>query len=195
MPPADPDITAILREIRADCSPGADTNRWIFQAVYAELRSIAARLMAGERSDHTLQPTELVHEVYLRLVDESRISWEGRHHFLGIAAHAMRRILVDHARARGTDKRGGGWCRLTIEDCAIPGVPPREADVDILRLHDALGRLAEADPRAARVCELRIFGGFTMANVASVVGISLRTANYDWATCKVWLAREVLRDA
>jgi RNA polymerase sigma factor (TIGR02999 family) len=164
----------------------------VLKALYPELRRLAGALMRRERSDHTLQATALVHEAYLKLVDQSRTGWESRAHFLGIAARAMRQILVDHARARAAAKRGGGWHRMTLDT----GLGPAEDSAfEIMALHDALETLATVDPRAARGVELRVFGGMTVAEIAHVLGVSKRTVDADWAMARLWLARELGDDA
>jgi RNA polymerase sigma-70 factor (ECF subfamily) len=158
--------------------------------LYAELRAIAGKHMRGERPDHTLQPTALVHEAFLRLVGGSPAHFEDRTHFLRAASQAMRRVLVDHARARSAAKRSGDL-RVTLDE-AIAGHDDRI--VDLLVLDDALTRLAAAEPRWARVVELRVFGGLEVPEVASALGISPATAKRDWQFAKGWLARELAAD-
>lgn len=158
--------------------------------LYNELRAIAGRHMRGERPDHTLQPTALVHEAFLRLVGGSPVHFEDRTHFLRAASQAMRRVLVDHARARTAAKRSGDL-RVTLDE-AIAGHDDRI--VDLLVLDDAMTRLAAAEPRWARVVELRIFGGLEVAEVAEALGISPATAKRDWQFAKGWLARELGAD-
>ncbi|HEY8061676.1 MAG TPA: sigma-70 family RNA polymerase sigma factor [Gemmatimonadales bacterium] len=158
--------------------------------VYAELRTIAGKHMRGERTDHTLQPTALVHEAYLRLIGGAPISFENRVHFLRAASQVMRRVLVDHARARGTAKRGGSL-NLTLDE-AIAGVD--NDTVELLVVDDAMTQLAAADPRWAQVAELRVFGGLSVAEVAAALGISTATVKRDWQFAKAWLSR-ALRDA
>ncbi|MBA2683348.1 MAG: sigma-70 family RNA polymerase sigma factor [Gemmatimonadaceae bacterium] len=158
--------------------------------LYSELRAIAGRHMRGERPDHTLQPTALVHEAFLRLVGGSPVHFEDRTHFLRAASQAMRRVLVDYARARTAAKRSGDL-RVTLDE-AIAGHDDRI--VDLLVLDDAMTRLAAAEPRWARVVELRIFGGLEVAEVAEALGISPATAKRDWQFAKGWLARELGAD-
>jgi RNA polymerase sigma factor (TIGR02999 family) len=156
--------------------------------VYAELRRLAAQRLRLERPDHTLQPTALVHEAYIRLVDQRRVHWQNRAHFYGVAAHVMRRILVDRARARKADKRGAGWERVTlIGDKASSG----SRDVDVVALDDALTRLAALDPQQERIVELRYFGGLTLEETAEVVGISTATVKREWAIARAWLRAEL----
>src|SRR5262245_35472761 len=152
--------------------------------VYAELRRVAARYMSAERGDHTLQPTALVHEAYLKLVDQRRATWKNRAHFVGVAAMVMRRILVNHARDRGAKKRGGGAERvsLTVAENILAG-----SEVDLVDLHDALERLTALDPRAGRIVELKFFGGLTLEEVAEVLQVSLATVERDWSFARTWL--------
>jgi len=152
--------------------------------VYTELRRVAARYMSAERGEHTLQPTALVHEAYLKLVDQRRATWKNRAQFVGIAAMVMRRILVNHARDRAAAKRGGGAERVTLTSAEnVAGTP----EVDLVDLHDAVERLAAVDPRAGRIVELKFFGGLTMEEVAQVVQVSLATAERDWTFARTWL--------
>lgn len=158
--------------------------------LYNELRAIAGKHMRGERPDHTLQPTALVHEAFLRLVGGSPAHFEDRTHFLRAASQAMRRVLVDYARARSAAKRSGDL-RVTLDE-SLAGHDDRI--VDLLVLDDALTRLAAAEPRWARVVELRVFGGLEVPEVASTLGISPATAKRDWQFAKGWLARELGAD-
>ena len=159
----------------------------LLATVYDEVRAVAASYLKGERSDHTLQPTALVHEAYLKLQRGGSCP-AGRVHMLALAASAMRQILVDHARARATQKRGGGWERVTV-DSAAP-IHPNGAD-DVLAVHGALARLAALDARAARVVELRFFGGLTEAEVAEELEISERWVREQWTHARAWLRREL----
>ena len=156
----------------------------LFPIVYEELREIARRQLAKERVGHTLQTTALVHEAYVRLVDDTRVSRQGRAYFFASAARAMRQILVDHARRRGAAKRGGGVEPVTLEDDRT-GVDAFAEE--LLDLDQALERLAELDPRHARVVECRYFGGMTVEETASALDVSPRTVRYDWALAKAWL--------
>ena len=158
-------------------------------AVYAELRRRAGAYLRHERPGHTLQPTALVHEVYLRLVDQRSIRWESRSQFFGLAAQLMRRILVDHARARSAGKRGGGLMPVTFdEEVAGPG-----AGVDVAALDDALLALAALDARQGRVVELRYFGGLSIEETAEVLGLSPATVKREWTMARAWLHRELAR--
>ena len=160
--------------------------------VYAELRRIAARYLSRERAGHTLQPTALVNEAYLRLVQSDDVEFENRAHFVGIAARLMREILVDHARRHGARKRGGRQQRVTLTE----GVALLEAsDVDLLALDEALEKLAEKDAHLARLVELRYFGGLSVEETAEVLGSSPRTVKRDWAAAKVWLRRRMSGDS
>jgi RNA polymerase sigma factor (TIGR02999 family) len=159
--------------------------------VYEELKRLAHRCMAGERSGHSLQTTALVNEAYLRLIDCSRVQWQNRAHFLAVAARLMRRILVDIARSRGYLKRGAGVRRLSLE--RSPELF-RQSDPDIVALDDALNALAAIDPRKGQVIELRFFGGLTAEETAEVLGVSPDTVLRDWKLAKVWLHREMSRE-
>ncbi len=155
-------------------------------ALYHELRRIAKDYLSRERRDHTLQPTALVHEAYLRLVEQHKIDWSCRAQVLGVAARMMRRILVNYAIARGAQKRGAAL-RITTLEPEIAGVPPLELeDLDF-----ALNRLEELDPRQAQIVELRFFGGLTVEETASVIEVSPETVKREWRTARLWLAREL----
>ena len=160
----------------------------LIPVVYDELRHIAAGLLRRERSGHTLQPTALVHEVYVRLLGQGRSDLEGRAHFLSVAAHMMRRILVDHARARVRQKRGGEATRVDLRPGDAAAAP---RSVDLLALDLALDRLQAEDERKARVVELRYFGGLTTEETAQVLETSPATVKRDWAFAQAWLAREL----
>ena len=155
--------------------------------VYDELRSLARGYLQRERSDHTLQSTALVHEAYLRLVDQN-VTWQNRAHFFGIAAQMMRRILVDHARGRNTAKRGEGIYRVTLDE-ELMGVGKR--DVDVIALDEALTHLAKFDPQQSRIVELRFFAGLSIEETSEVMKISPATVKRDWAMAKAWLHREM----
>jgi RNA polymerase sigma-70 factor (ECF subfamily) len=191
-PPARSEITRILQEISAEDSAHPARTDELFALIYGELRRIAAGLLRRERPEHTLQPTALVHEAYLKLVDQTRIRWQDRAHFLGIAARAMRQILVDHARGRAARKRGGGRQRVTLDEALVA---KEGKDLELLSLDEAMTRLAGVDERAARVVELRIFGGLTVTEIAHVLGVSKRTVDGDWSVARMWLARELRPEA
>ena len=156
--------------------------------VYGELRLRAARYLRRERPGHTLQTTVLIHETYLRLVEQKQVRWQNRAHFFAIAAQLMRRILVDHARGRDAAKRGGADLRLTLDD-ATAAAPGR--DLNVMALDEALTRLAELDPRQSRVVELRYFSGLSIEETAEVLGVSPATVKLDWSMAKAWLRREM----
>jgi RNA polymerase sigma factor (TIGR02999 family) len=182
------EITQILLSLGADDIDHRKAADQLFEVAYAELRKLASGLMRGERSDHTLQSTALVHEAYLRLVDGTRVEWQNRAHFFGIAARAMRQILVDHARRRAAAKRGGGWHKITLDDALGLEAP---SDVEVLDLEAALTRLAEMHERMARIVELRIFGGLKVVEIAHVIGLSRQTVHDDWRVAKMWINREL----
>jgi RNA polymerase sigma factor (TIGR02999 family) len=156
----------------------------VMTLLYQELRRRAAGYLRRERRPHTLQPTALVHEAYLRLVDQRRAVWQNRAQFLGVASQMMRRILVDRARARGMAKRSGRWARMTLDHAAL-ATPPTQ--VDVLDLDAALTRLAAFDPRRSRIAELRFFGGLTLEEAGEVLGVSLATVERDWQAARAWL--------
>lgn len=162
----------------------------LLPAVYDELRRQAGRAMRREGDAHTLQATALVHEAYLRLVDQNRVAWRNRAHFFAIAAQMMRRVLVDHARTRLAAKRGGQLHRVTLGDVGA-GAEQGDGDVDLLALHDALDQLAVLDPRQARLVELRYFGGLGIEETAEALGVSPATVKRDWAVARAWLRREL----
>jgi RNA polymerase sigma factor (TIGR02999 family) len=163
----------------------------IFPLIYDELRRLAKQQLVREPDGHTLSPTALVHEAYMRLIDYSKMEWNGRSHFMAVAATAMRRILVDHARSHRSAKRGGGLKRVPIESVEL-GAEDR-ADL-LIAVDEALVRLKEIEPRQAQVVECRFFGGMTEDETAEALGIGVRTAKRDWAKAKVWLHKEIALD-
>lgn len=160
----------------------------LLPAVYDELRRLAAAQLQHERPGHTLQPTALAHEAFLRLVNQRDVTWQNRAHFLGVAAQAMRRILADHARKRRAEKRGGDAVRVTMEETDLPAAP---SDVQADELDAALEDLARLEPRHAKIVELRFFGGLTIEETAEVVGVSPATVKRDWLLARAWLYREL----
>lgn len=174
----------------ADLLPGLDTTRMnsALPALYDELRQMAAGYLRRERADHTLQPTALVHESYLRLTRQHAVDWADRLQFLSIAARMMRRILADHAQARTATKRGGGATRLQL-DAALDFCDERA--ISIAAVDQALRDLEALDPRQAQVVELRFFGGLTIEETAEVMGLSAATLKREWATARRWLQREL----
>jgi len=178
-------IAEILAELSQGDRRGADE---LLPLLYQEFREMASRLFRQERRDHTLQPTALVHEAYMKLVDQRRVDWQGRTHFMAVGAQAMRRILIDHARGHKRLKRGGGRALVSLDEDLAPAA---SRPVDAVDLADALQRLQILDPRQARIVELRFFGGLTVAEVAEVLGVSKRTVEGDWTMAKAWLRREL----
>jgi RNA polymerase sigma factor (TIGR02999 family) len=179
----DADVTALLLAWSDGDQAAADR---LIEAVYDELRRVARRHLRGER-DHSLAPTALVHEAYLKLVDQRRVRWQNRAHFFGIAAQLMRRILVDHARSRGAAKRGRD--RTVCLDAAEAATPP--FDVDILALDAALDKLGALDARQSKLVELRFFAGLTVEEVAAALDVAPITVKRDWAHARAWLFHEL----
>jgi RNA polymerase sigma factor (TIGR02999 family) len=176
-------VTELLARWREGDSAARDA---LMPIVYEELRRIARKSLAGQRSDHTLQPTALVHEAYLRMAGRGAMVLQDRSHFFAVASQMMRQILVDHARAHAAGKRGGGGIRLVLEDAAAP---TQTAILDLLALDRALTRLATLDARQCQIVELRFFGGLSIQEAAHVVNISPATAKREWATARIWLHR------
>lgn len=183
-----PEITRMLREwsggnneVLVDLMP----------LVYNSLRRQAAGFLRRERAGHTLQPTELIHETYLKLVGQNDVDWQNRSQFFAISASLMRRILVDHARAKKREKRGGGAVKITLDEAVISGESNRV--LDLLVLDEAMSRLAAIDERKTRIVELRYFSGLTLEEAAAALDISRSTAADDWAFAKAWLHRELTR--
>ncbi|HEX7879033.1 MAG TPA: sigma-70 family RNA polymerase sigma factor [Candidatus Eisenbacteria bacterium] len=180
------DVTALLQGVTGGSAEATDR---LLEIVYDELRTMARRLLGRERADHTLHPTDLVHEAYLKLIDQTRSTWQNEAHFLAIASQAMRRILVDHARRRGSRKRGQNALKLPLDDAlSVAGDDP---DTTLLALDLALSRLAGVHPDTARLVELRWFGGLTIDECARVLEISPRTVTRDWEFAQTWLFREM----
>jgi len=182
---SDPDITQLLVAWKNGSETALDE---LVPLVYCELRALARSHLRRERSEHTLQATALVHEVFVRLATGSRIDWQDRSHFFGVAARAMRQILVTHARQHGALKRGGGVEKVDVTDAPAP-VHPRELDLEALDV--ALVELAAMDPRLARVVELRFFGGFTIDETAEALACSAATVSRDWQVARLWLFRRM----
>lgn len=179
-------VTALLRDWRNGDRQALEQ---LTPLVYDELRRIAAGYLRGERSGHTLQSTALVHEAYVRLVDAD-VDWQDRAHFFALAARTMRRILVDHAEARGAAKRGGGLVAVTLHE-EIPAASDADGSTDLLALDAALNKLAALDPRHASVVELHYFGGLTYAEIAETLGLSTSTLDRSLRLAKAWLASEL----
>jgi RNA polymerase sigma factor (TIGR02999 family) len=179
-------VTKILDRLDGPDGPAAQE---LLPLVYEELRRLARAYFDRQGAAHTLQPTALVHEAFMRLADDRGADWSGRDHFFAVAAMAMRQILVDHARRRKARKRGGDWDRVTLE----AAVAPSGTDLDVVDLDEALQRLAAHDPRQARVVTLRFFGGLSNEAVADVLGVSRATVANDWRFARAWLAGELRR--
>lgn len=175
------DVTVLLGQISQGDDRAASR---LIPLVYAELRRLAGGYMRHERSDHTLQPTALVHEAFLRLVEQSSVDWEGRAHFFRVAAQMMRRILIDHARGTLREKRGSGEKPVPLEE-ALVFAP--EQSMELIKLDEALERLSKIDPRQGRIVELRFFGGLTVEETAEAMEISPKTVKRDWSVAKAWL--------
>jgi RNA polymerase sigma-70 factor (ECF subfamily) len=185
MAPDPPDVTSMLIAWSGGDSSMADR---LMEAVYDDLRRKAAGILRRESPGHTLQPTALVNEAYLRLVDQKRVAWQNRAHFLAVAARLMRRILIDYARRRRAAKRGGEATRVTLDDfAASPGSTP----LDLLVLDEALAELTALDARQGQIVELRAFGGLTVEETAEALGISPATVKRDWSFAQAWLERRL----
>ncbi|MFL6447339.1 MAG: sigma-70 family RNA polymerase sigma factor [Bryobacteraceae bacterium] len=183
------DVTGLLVRWRTGDREALDA---LTPLVYDELRRLAKSYLRRERPDHTLDGTALVHEAYMRLVDQRNVEWRNRNHFFALAAELIRRILVDHARARIAAKRGGANVKLSLDEALAPA---DEKDLNILALDDALAALGKADPQQSRIVELRYFAGLTIEETADVMEISPATVKRDWTTAKAFLKREMLRNA
>jgi RNA polymerase sigma factor (TIGR02999 family) len=181
------EITRVLGELHRRNAGAA--NR-LLPLVYEELRALAASFFARRQSGHTLQPTALVHEAYLRLAGNKTVEWESRAHFMAVAARAMRQILINHARDKGAAKRGGDLRRVTLDDAVSPPIGGNR-DVDLVALDVALDKLEDLSERQARIVELRFFGGLTITEAAHVLGVGTTTVEDDWRLAKAWLAHEL----
>jgi RNA polymerase sigma factor (TIGR02999 family) len=181
------EITALLRRAQEG---DQDAKERLIEKVYGELRKLAGAYLRRERPGHSLQPTALVNEAYLKLAKLDRLSWQDRSHFFGVAAHVMRQVLVDHARARRAEKRGGGVGVVPLDESRIldKGRP-----LEIIALNEALERLHVKDPRAAKVIECRFFGGLSVEETAEVLGIAARTVKRDWNLGRAWLRKDLSR--
>jgi RNA polymerase sigma factor (TIGR02999 family) len=188
----DPDRTKQVTALLAGWSNGdLQAREALMPLVYNELRQLAASHLRRERSDHTLQATALVHEAYLRLVEQDNVNWQNRHHFFGAAANLMRRILVDHARGHAAEKRGSGMARVPLTEAIAMS---QQQPADLLALDESLTRLAAVDPQQGRIVELRVFAGLSVEETAEVLGVSPATVKRDWAVAKAWLLHEIRRE-
>jgi RNA polymerase sigma-70 factor, ECF subfamily len=180
-------VTQMLAALKSGDREALDQ---LIPVVYDELRRMAARHLRRERAGHTLQTTALIHETYLKLVDQRVAEWQGRAHFFGVASQLMRRILVDHARAHDAEKRGGGGERVPLEDVVLLY---EDRGVNLAALDEALTKLEAFDPRQAKIVEMRYFGGLTIEETAEALGVSPATVKNDWGIAKAWLLREISR--
>ncbi|MBK8813149.1 MAG: sigma-70 family RNA polymerase sigma factor [Acidobacteria bacterium] len=180
-----PEITELLNRARGGNRRALDE---LLPLVYDELKRVAAKRLAFERPDHTLQPTALVNEAYLVLVDQHSVDWRNRLHFFAIAAEAMRRILVNHAVAKRAQKRGAGETLLSLDEAVSF---PKSTELDLTVLDDALNRLAVMDPDQARIVELKFFGGLTNEEIADFMSVSVSTVKRDWASARAWLLTQL----
>ena len=184
-----PELSKQVSELLANWNNGdAEAREALMPLVYNELRKLAASHLRRELSDHTLQPTALVHELYLRLADQKNVQWQDKTHFFGVAAQLMRRILVDHARSHMADKRGSGLPKVALNEAIAMS---RERPAELLALDESLTQLASTDPQQGRIVELRVFGGLTIEQTAEILGISPATVKRDWNLAKAWLLREI----
>jgi RNA polymerase sigma factor (TIGR02999 family) len=186
--PVQSEVTEILLALQGDGAGRREYSDRLFEHVYNELHRVAVGLMRRERIDHTLQPTAIVHEAYLQLVDQTRTDWQNRAHFFRTAARAMRRILIAHERRRSAAKRGGGITKVTLDSNLGAGT---ENTAGVLELDEALTKLNEMDHRMAQVVEFRVFSGMTVLEIAYVLQVSDRTVHKDWQVAKMWLRHEL----
>jgi RNA polymerase sigma-70 factor (ECF subfamily) len=184
-------VTEIVAGLSGEGGAAPASAEELLPLVYQDLRRLAERYMSRESPGHTLQPTALVHEVYLKLVDQTRANWKGKSHFFAVGAQAMRRLLIDHARGRRREKRGGARQRVTLAESLFPSTKSELDFEELLSLNTALERLAAVEARAAQVVELRFFGGLTVPEVAHVLDVSQRTVEGDWTYARAWLRREL----
>jgi RNA polymerase sigma factor (TIGR02999 family) len=187
LPTSSHQVTELLARWREGDSGALDS---LLPLIYAELRKLARSYLRRERPDHTLQSAALVHEAYVRLAGKSSPKWQNRTHFFGVAARLMREILVEYARSRGAQKRGGGVPPLALKEA---WAMPHQSNVDLILLDEALRRLAELDERQCRIVELRFFTGLSIEDTSEALGISAATVSREWTTARLWLRREVAR--
>lgn len=179
------DVTVLLSALTRGDEAAASK---LMPVVYNELRRLAGAYMRRERVDHTLQATALVHEAYIKLIDQRSVNWQSRAHFFGVSAQLMRRILIDHARGHTREKRGGDAKKVSLDDVFL--FAEQQAD-ELIAVDDSLNQLAKIDPRQARVVELRFFGGLSVEEAADVMGISPKTVKREWSVAKAWLAADL----
>jgi RNA polymerase sigma factor (TIGR02999 family) len=191
MEPSEPNANAITEMLRQWSGGSREALDALLPFVYAGLRRQASRYLRRERANHTLQTTALIHETYLKLIDQRDVNWQNRAHFFGIAAQAMRRILVDYAKARHRDKRGGANENLSLEAATLAVSDGRSVDLEAL--DEALEQLARLDERQAKIVELRYFGGLSIEETAEILGVSPATVKTDWKSAKAWLRREITK--
>jgi RNA polymerase sigma factor (TIGR02999 family) len=184
-----PDQADVTRLLKAWSGGDRQALEDLLPVVQAEVRKLARSYLRRERADHTLQPTALVNEAYMRLIDQRNVQWQNRAHFFGIAAQMMRRVLVDHARMRQAEKRGSGEAALVLDD----SIQVIDRNLDFVAVDDALKALAQLDPRQAKIVELRFFGGLSIEETAEVIQLSPATVKREWASARVWLRRELER--
>jgi RNA polymerase sigma factor (TIGR02999 family) len=189
---ADRSLNEITQLLAASSAGNREAMDLLMPLVYDELRRLAQAHLKNERQGHTLQSTALVHEAYLRLVDQKQVRWQNRAHFFALASQMIRRILVDHARAHKASKRGEGAPNLSLDEAL--GVPDGKS-LDLIALDDALSGLASIDPQQERIVELRFFGGLSIEETAAAVGLSTATVNREWSAARAWLFREMKRRA
>jgi RNA polymerase sigma factor (TIGR02999 family) len=181
-------VTQLLLEVSGGDRSAVDE---LLPLVYRELKRLAGAQLRNERPGHTLQPTALVHEAYIKLVDQRDVSWQNRAHFMGVAAQVMRRILMDYARTRNREKRGSGVRPVALDEALVVS---EDRSSELVEIDEALTRLEQMDPRQAKVVELRFFGGLSVEETAEVMGISTPTVKREWAMAKAWLRRELTAD-
>jgi RNA polymerase sigma factor (TIGR02999 family) len=187
---SEPDVTQLLQRVSAGGAGGSEALNDLLEIVHSELRKQAARYLRRERQNHTLQPTALVNEAFIKLIDQRHVRWQNRAHFFGVAAQAMRRIVIDHARTKNRVKRGGVQQAVTLDEAMIAG---ESRSIDVLALDEALDRLAGLDERQARIVELRYFAGLSVEETAEVTALSPATVKREWAMARAWLHAELTK--
>src|SRR6266849_597420 len=186
--PMQPPATGVTLLLKRYSNGDQEALAELIPQIYDELRRLASSYLRGERVDHTLQTTALVHEAYLRLVDQRQVEWSNRNHFFGVAAQMMRRIHVDHARKHASLKRGGSFVRISLEQAAVFS---RERPRELIAADELLTRLASLDPQGSRIVELRFFAGFSLEETAELTGLSTAKVRREWSAAKAWFAREM----